>query len=208
MTYEEPTPILIEKTKVTRYTVGPGETYTKIKVLGVDKMLRTSDNVAKIRVRIFLSRNGIRSPIISCSCGSKVLFRRNPIGYTGRGDQLAGAAKRRGFFRFLRVEISGYLKSMVHGNGDENLLYNLNRLEDLSRFERKAGRKIELIHKDAARIDKKKVKSKSCSDLVTFARECIGKQLDSKAMYSAFKLKELDKSEEPKALLSIDSMLN
>ncbi|GJX14522.1 hypothetical protein Tco_0206280 [Tanacetum coccineum] len=76
------------------------------------------------------------------------------------------------------------------------------------RFERKAGRKIELIHKDAARIDKKKVKSKSCSDLVTFARECIGKQLDSKAMYSAFKLKELDKSEEPKALLSVDSMLN
>ncbi|GJW94958.1 hypothetical protein Tco_0174630 [Tanacetum coccineum] len=35
-----------------------------------------------------------------------------------------------------------------------------------------------------------------------------GKQLDSKARYSAFKLKELDKSEEPKALLSVDSMLN
>ncbi|GJY06732.1 ribonuclease H-like domain-containing protein [Tanacetum coccineum] len=34
------------------------------------------------------------------------------------------------------------------------------------------------------------------------------KQLDSKARYSAFKLKELDKSEEPKALLSVDSMLN
>ncbi|GJY31474.1 putative ribonuclease H-like domain-containing protein, partial [Tanacetum coccineum] len=35
-----------------------------------------------------------------------------------------------------------------------------------------------------------------------------GKQLGSKARYSAFKLKELDKSEEPKALLSVDSMLN
>ncbi|GJZ47926.1 hypothetical protein Tco_0601758 [Tanacetum coccineum] len=35
-----------------------------------------------------------------------------------------------------------------------------------------------------------------------FARECTGKQLDSKARYSTFKLKELDKSEEPKALLS------
>ncbi|GJR70712.1 ribonuclease H-like domain-containing protein [Tanacetum coccineum] len=35
-----------------------------------------------------------------------------------------------------------------------------------------------------------------------------GKQLDSKARYFAFKLKELDKSEEPKALLSVDSMLN
>ncbi|GKD44559.1 hypothetical protein Tco_1269204, partial [Tanacetum coccineum] len=41
-----------------------------------------------------------------------------------------------------------------------------------------------------------------------FARECTGKQLDAKARYSAFKLKELDKSEEPKALLSVDSMLN
>ncbi|GKD29353.1 putative ribonuclease H-like domain-containing protein [Tanacetum coccineum] len=35
-----------------------------------------------------------------------------------------------------------------------------------------------------------------------------GKQLDSKARYSSFKLKELDKTEEPKALLSVDSMLN
>ncbi|GKG01135.1 hypothetical protein Tco_0305840, partial [Tanacetum coccineum] len=32
--------------------------------------------------------------------------------------------------------------------------------------------------------------------------------MDSKARYSSFKLKELDKSEEPKALLSVDSMLN
>ncbi|GJS36837.1 hypothetical protein Tco_0535219 [Tanacetum coccineum] len=32
--------------------------------------------------------------------------------------------------------------------------------------------------------------------------------LDSKARYSSFKLKELDKTEEPKALLSVDSMLN
>ncbi|GJS08851.1 putative ribonuclease H-like domain-containing protein [Tanacetum coccineum] len=38
--------------------------------------------------------------------------------------------------------------------------------------------------------------------------ECTGKQLDSKARYSSFKLKELDKTEEPKALLSVDSMLN
>ncbi|GJU09618.1 hypothetical protein Tco_1132014 [Tanacetum coccineum] len=41
-----------------------------------------------------------------------------------------------------------------------------------------------------------------------FARECTRKQLDSKARYSSFKLKELDKTEEPKALLSVDSMLN
>ncbi|GJU74760.1 ribonuclease H-like domain-containing protein [Tanacetum coccineum] len=55
----------------------------------------------------------------------------------------------------------------------------------INRFEKKAGRKMKFNNKDAAR-----------------------KQLDSKARYSAFKLKELDKSEEPKALLSVDSMLN
>ncbi|GJY72497.1 hypothetical protein Tco_0476200 [Tanacetum coccineum] len=36
----------------------------------------------------------------------------------------------------------------------------------------------------------------------------MAKQLDSKARYSSFKLKELDKTKEPKALLSVDSMLN
>ncbi|GJS73173.1 putative ribonuclease H-like domain-containing protein [Tanacetum coccineum] len=56
-------------------------------------------------------------------------------------------------------------------------------------FEKKAGRNMKFNNKDAA-------------------RECTGKQLDSKARYSSFKLKELDKSEEPKALLSVDSMLN
>ncbi|GJZ60069.1 ribonuclease H-like domain-containing protein [Tanacetum coccineum] len=78
----------------------------------------------------------------------------------------------------------------------------------INRFEKKAGRKTKFNNKDVARFDKKKVKCYKCSKLGHFARECTGKQLDSKARYSSFKLKELDKSEDPKALLSIDSMLN
>ncbi|GJR78482.1 putative ribonuclease H-like domain-containing protein [Tanacetum coccineum] len=77
----------------------------------------------------------------------------------------------------------------------------------INRFEKKTKRKMKFNNKDAVRFDKKKVKCYKCSELGYFARECTGKQLDSKARYSAFKLKELDKSEEPKALLSVDSMM-
>nr|GEW24985.1 hypothetical protein [Tanacetum cinerariifolium] len=52
MTYEEPTSILIEKAKVIRYTVNLGETYTKVKVLEVEKIPRTRDNIAAMRDRL------------------------------------------------------------------------------------------------------------------------------------------------------------
>ncbi|GJS48693.1 hypothetical protein Tco_0598814 [Tanacetum coccineum] len=50
--YEEPTPILIENAKVNRYIIGLRETYTKVKVLGVEKIPRTRDNVATTRARL------------------------------------------------------------------------------------------------------------------------------------------------------------
>ncbi|GJV95567.1 zinc knuckle CX2CX4HX4C containing protein [Tanacetum coccineum] len=52
MTYEEPNPILIKKAKVTRYIIGPGETYTKVRGLGIEKIPRTKDNVAAMRARL------------------------------------------------------------------------------------------------------------------------------------------------------------
>ncbi|GJV26354.1 hypothetical protein Tco_1379049 [Tanacetum coccineum] len=52
MPYIKPPLILIEKVKVTRYSVGPGEVYTKIKVLEVEELSRTRGNIANIRAGI------------------------------------------------------------------------------------------------------------------------------------------------------------
>ncbi|GJR74871.1 reverse transcriptase domain-containing protein [Tanacetum coccineum] len=60
LTYKEPPPILTEKVKVTRYTIGLEEIYTKVKVLGIDEMPRTRDNNAAIRARLMekMSKDG------------------------------------------------------------------------------------------------------------------------------------------------------
>ncbi|GJR15290.1 hypothetical protein Tco_0797942 [Tanacetum coccineum] len=52
LTYEEPPLILIEKVMVTRYTIGPEKIYIKVKLLGIEEMPRTRDNVASIRARL------------------------------------------------------------------------------------------------------------------------------------------------------------
>nr|GEV05708.1 hypothetical protein [Tanacetum cinerariifolium] len=57
MTYRKPSPILIEKVEVTRYTVGPGESYTKFRVIDIDEMLGTRDNFATIRARLIEETN-------------------------------------------------------------------------------------------------------------------------------------------------------
>ncbi|GKB37703.1 hypothetical protein Tco_0882645 [Tanacetum coccineum] len=61
MVYRKPSPILIEKAKVTRYKVGPRETYTKVKVLEIDERPRTRDNVAAIRAELMDEINADRS---------------------------------------------------------------------------------------------------------------------------------------------------
>nr|GEV22163.1 hypothetical protein [Tanacetum cinerariifolium] len=52
MPYVKPPPILIEKVNVTRYSIGPGEVYTKMKVSEVEELSRTRGNIANIRARI------------------------------------------------------------------------------------------------------------------------------------------------------------
>ncbi|GJU55072.1 hypothetical protein Tco_1228786 [Tanacetum coccineum] len=52
MPYIKPPPILIEKTKVTRYSVGLGEVYTKIKFSKMGELSRTRGNIANIRAGI------------------------------------------------------------------------------------------------------------------------------------------------------------
>nr|GEU93129.1 hypothetical protein [Tanacetum cinerariifolium] len=52
MLYIKPPLILIEKVKVTRYRVGPGEVYTKIKVSKVEELSRTRGNITTIRAGI------------------------------------------------------------------------------------------------------------------------------------------------------------
>ncbi|GJX22949.1 putative reverse transcriptase domain-containing protein [Tanacetum coccineum] len=52
MTYIILPSILIEKVNVTRYSVGPGEVYIKIKVLEVEELSKTRGNIANIRAGI------------------------------------------------------------------------------------------------------------------------------------------------------------
>nr|GEW56784.1 retrovirus-related Pol polyprotein from transposon TNT 1-94 [Tanacetum cinerariifolium] len=85
---------------------------------------------------------------------------------------------------------------------------------------KQTGKKINFNNKESARFDRKKARCYNYLQLGHFAREYNVKKVDEKAKYSAFKISEVDekakysafkisevKTKEPKAMVSVDSML-
>jgi hypothetical protein len=73
------------------------------------------------------------------------------------------------------------------------------------RFEQKAGRKLDVNGRDAARFDRKKVKCYSCGKAGHFSRECPTKKGEANTRYSAYKKREVEASESKALITAVDA---
>lgn len=78
----------------------------------------------------------------------------------------------------------------------------------VKRFEKKAGRKLNLRGRDPARFDRRKVKCYSCGETGHFSRECTAKKTEDNTRYSAYKQKELEAGNSKALVTAVDSCIN
>ncbi|GJZ44101.1 putative ribonuclease H-like domain-containing protein [Tanacetum coccineum] len=117
----------------------------------------------------------------------------------------------RGNNKMSYAETSKQSSSYIFASPDSNVSHfnSGNVMEDvLHSFVAESDQQI--IYEDFDQIRKLDLEELDIKWQCHFARECTGKQVESNARYSAFKIKELeqDKPADPKALLSVDSMVN